>query len=195
MFCWHIIHCGRIPLYKFPKAPFHNSLSPVHLQVTCTQICHNTFSCSLHNVCMQTVHIARFSTGLCLSVWLHVYHILFFAKGYSQQGRWIGHLNHHWTRKCFWFSSICQIICVFVWPLHFTYQSNKKPSQNKQSWQHYRASCAVMFLYTCRWRFLDVPFPAPWVSSTLNKITPVMALCHGNTQTGLFWTRWLRFSF
>lgn len=69
---------------------------------------------------MQTVHIARFSTGLCLSEWEHANHI-FLSRGNtvtSSDNHEMGTIKHGHVLD---FSSICQIICVFVLPLHFTY--------------------------------------------------------------------------
>lgn len=80
------------------------------------------------------------------------------------------------------FSSICHIICVFVLPLHFTYV--KQIALTKHAGVHMQLKidgCAFSWpLSLC---------------CNLNKITPVMAYCHVNEQTGLFWTKCLCFGF
>lgn len=71
------------------------------------------------------------------------------------------------------FRSMCQIICVFVLPVHFTYV--KQMAVTKHAGVHMQLE-----IHGCA-------FSCPLsLCCNLNKITPVMAYCHRNAQTGLF---------
>lgn len=150
------------------------------------QICHNTFF--FHAICIMSVCKLFILLGFQLvyarvngNMWI-IFCFVFLSRANtvtSSDNHEMGTIKHGHVLG---FSSTCQIICVFVLPLHFTYV--KQMALTKHAGVHMQLKidgCA----FSC-------PLS---LCCNLNKITPVMAYCHINEQTGLFWTKCLCFGF
>lgn len=177
-----IIRCCRIS--KFHKHLFHSD--HFHLYNYMWPACKSAITLFFfHAICIMSVCKLFILLGfLLVCAWVNgnMRIIFFLSRGNtvtSSDNHEMGTIKHGHVLD---FSSICQIICVFVLPLHFTYV--KQMALTKHA--------GVQMQLEIHWFDFSCPLS---LCCNLNKITPVMAYCHVNAQTGLFWTKCLCFGF